>query len=261
MPNVNVAFLHRYPVKGLSAQPLERAALETGRHFPGDRLYAIENGPSGYDPAQPVHQPKFKYLVLMRNPKLSAFSTSYEDATGVLTITRDGKMQVAGDLRTEQGRSSIEAFFADVLGDEMRGPAKVLAAAGSYRFMDSARSGFVSLLNLASLRALAAMTGRKTLDPIRFRMNIGLEGLPPWGEFDLIGQVIRVGGARLRTLKATERCVAINAAPGQGIRDLDLIRTMQQRLRHNNCGIYAEVIDGGVVELGDEMVVEREVSA
>ncbi len=44
-----IASLYRYPVKGLSPEALDSADLEAGGHFPGDRLFAIENGPSGFD--------------------------------------------------------------------------------------------------------------------------------------------------------------------------------------------------------------------
>ena len=43
---------------------------QAGAYFPGDRLFAIENGPSGFDSAAPVHQPKIKYLMLMRHERL-----------------------------------------------------------------------------------------------------------------------------------------------------------------------------------------------
>ena len=46
-----IAALYRYPVKGLSPEPLERVSLQAGGTFPGDRAFAIENGPSGFDPA------------------------------------------------------------------------------------------------------------------------------------------------------------------------------------------------------------------
>ena len=49
--------------RGLSPERLTSAQLEANSYFPGDRLFAIENGPSGFDPAAPVHQPKIKYLV------------------------------------------------------------------------------------------------------------------------------------------------------------------------------------------------------
>jgi uncharacterized protein YcbX len=56
-----IASLYRYPVKGLSPEPLARAALTPGDYFPGDRLFAVENGPSCFDPAAPAHQPKIKF--------------------------------------------------------------------------------------------------------------------------------------------------------------------------------------------------------
>ncbi len=45
---MRVASLYRYPVKGLSPQALDFVDLETGDYFPGDRLFALENGPSGF---------------------------------------------------------------------------------------------------------------------------------------------------------------------------------------------------------------------
>lgn len=255
MAAATIDFLCQYPVKGLSGQPLDAVDLVKGAHFPGDRLYAIENGPSGFDPAQPAWQSKIKFLCLMKQPQLAALSSHYDGASGVLRIERDGRLLAAGDLGTAGGRATIEMFFAAELGDSLRGAPRVLTAPAGFRFMDSARSGFVSLLNLASVRALAAMAGRRVLEPERFRMNIGIEGLPPWGEFDLVGRTVRLGGARLKVLKPTERCAAINARPGAGQRDLNLPHLMMQQLGHADCGIYAEVVEGGRVQVGDVLNV------
>ena len=46
----SIAAIYRYPVKGLGPDPLDSAELTPGRTIAGDRLYAIENGPSGFDP-------------------------------------------------------------------------------------------------------------------------------------------------------------------------------------------------------------------
>ncbi|MEA2934800.1 MAG: uncharacterized protein QOD74_1446, partial [Variibacter sp.] len=40
-PSATVASLYRYPVKGLSPEPLDQAVLERGEYFPADRLFAI----------------------------------------------------------------------------------------------------------------------------------------------------------------------------------------------------------------------------
>jgi uncharacterized protein YcbX len=84
---MRVAALYRYPVKGLSPEPLERVRLNPGEFFPGDRLYAVENGPSGFDPAAPAHQPKIKFLMLARNTRLARLATRYDDATSTLLMS------------------------------------------------------------------------------------------------------------------------------------------------------------------------------
>src|SRR5690242_1266294 len=93
--------LYRYPVKGLSAESLAAVTLAAGGTFPGDRAFAIENGPSGFDPATPKHLKKMHFLMLMRNESLAALATRYDDASGVLTIRKDGALVADGDLGTE----------------------------------------------------------------------------------------------------------------------------------------------------------------
>ncbi len=66
--------IYRYPVKGLTPQKLERTTLAVGATLPADRLYAIENGPSGFDPAAPAYFPKQRFLMLMRNERLAALA-------------------------------------------------------------------------------------------------------------------------------------------------------------------------------------------
>jgi hypothetical protein len=101
-----------YPVKGLSPEPLPRVELGVGQTLPADRRYAIENGPSNFDPAAPVWMPKSYFLMLMRNERLAGLQTHFEDHTNLLTIRADGKVVARGDLETEPGRVAIEAFFA-----------------------------------------------------------------------------------------------------------------------------------------------------
>src|ERR1700687_1256588 len=107
-----IASLYRYPVKGLSPEPLPRVALGVGQTLPADRRYAIENGPSGFDPTVPVGVPKSHFLMLMRNERLAGLQTHFEDDTNLLTIREGGKVAARGDLETAKGRAAIEAFFA-----------------------------------------------------------------------------------------------------------------------------------------------------
>src|SRR4029078_1173171 len=122
--------IYRYPVKGLSPEPLTRTKLAVGETLPADRLYAIENGPSGFDGAAPRYQPKQRYLMLMRNARLARLRTRIENGDRTLAIELDGREAARGDLQAPDGRAVIERFFAEFCAEELRGAPRVLHAAG-----------------------------------------------------------------------------------------------------------------------------------
>ena len=243
--------LFRYPVKGLSPELLARVQLMAGDYFPGDRMFAVENGPSGFDPAAPAHQPKIKFLMLMRNERLATLRTRYDDASGALVIVRDGQEAVRANLATAQGRADVETFFRAFMPEELRGDPKVIASPPGFRFTDS-RRGHVSIINLASVAALESLVGAP-VDPLRFRANLYVDGWPAWHEFDLVGREIAIGPARLKVTKRIERCAATDVDPVTGIRDLSIPRTLMQAYGHTDCGVYAEVRVGGVIAPGNRI--------
>jgi uncharacterized protein YcbX len=269
-----ITTLYRYPVKGLSPEPLTEATLSGGSYFPGDRLFAIENGPSGFEEAAPEHQPKIKYLMLMRNERLAGLRTRYHDDSRELSIGHEGREAARGDLSTTEGRLAIEAFFRRFMPAELRGPPKILTAPGvfpgeggtgspsgnttnksTYRFTDS-RRGFVSILNRASIADVETAAGAP-VDERRFRANIYVTGWPAWHEHELIDRELTIGGARLRVLKRIERCAATNVDPDTAARDLNLPRTLMHAFGHTDCGIYCEVIGGGKIKIGDTVMVAQ----
>lgn len=251
---MRIASLFRYPVKGLSPERLTSAQLDQGAYFPGDRLFAIENGPSGFDPAEPVHQPKIKYLMLMRNEVLATLRTRYDDASGDLVIGRDGKEVLRASTATQEGKDSISAFFEAFMPQELRGRPQLLQAPSGYRFTDS-RSGFVSIINLASVADLETRIGAP-IDPLRFRGNIMVEGLEPWAELGLSGrELTTASGARLEVIKRIERCAATNVDPQTGARDLQLPKALMTAFGHFDCGIYCKVLDGGRLAEGERLEI------
>jgi len=240
--------IHRYPVKGLSPEPLSRTSLSAGQTVPCDRMYAIENGPSGFDPANPAYFPKQRFLMLMRNARLAELRTAFDEASHTL-IVRSENREARGDLRTAEGRAAVEAFFAEHCGPELRGPPKVLRAAG-HSFSDVARK-VISIINLASVAALEDAAGAP-VHPLRFRGNLHVEGWPAWHEFGLLNKEISIGpSARLKVVKRIVRCAATDVDPDTGIRDLEIPGTLMKTYGHADCGVYAEVIEGGAVAVGD----------
>jgi uncharacterized protein YcbX len=254
MPDIQakITTLYRHPVKGLSPEPITEAELVTDGHFPFDRLYALENGPSGWDAAAPEHMPKMKFLMLMRHERLARLQTRYTPETRVLEIRQGGQVAASGALDSEAGRGAIERFFESYMGDALRGPVKLLAAPRGFRFMDS-RSGYISILNRATIDAIAATFGRETLDARRFRGNVLVEGMEAFAENDLVGQKLTLGEAELEVIKRIERCAATDVDPSVGIRDLGMVGGLERAFGHHDCGIYARITRGGTIRLGDRL--------
>jgi len=247
MPEARIQAIYRYPVKGLSPQALARVPLAVGETLPADRLYAIENGPTGFDPAAPVYFPKIRFLMLMRNERLASLRADYDEASHTLTIHWEGREAARGDLRTKEGRLAVEAFFRRFMPDEPRGPPKVLFGAG-HSFSDVAKK-VVSIINLSSVAEVENAAGAP-VNPLRFRANVYVEGWPAWHEFDLLGREICAGSARLKVVKRIVRCAATEVDPDTGIRDLPIPDTLMDNFGHADCGVYAEVIAPGEIAVG-----------
>ncbi|MFA6265416.1 MAG: MOSC domain-containing protein [Pseudolabrys sp.] len=250
--------IYRYPVKGLSPQRLPAVRLSPGLTLPADRLYAIENGPTGFDPAEPAYFPKNRFLMLMRDERLATLRTDYEESSHSLRIEHDGREAVRADLRTKEGRLAVEAFFRRFMPGNLNGPPKVLSGeaspGGPHSFSDVAKK-VVSIINQASVAAVEKAVGQP-VDALRFRGNIHVAGWPAWREFDLLDREIEVGDkVRLKVVKRIVRCAATNVDPATGERDLTIPKTLLQTFGHADCGIYAEVIEGGDIAPGDPLKV------
>jgi uncharacterized protein YcbX len=243
-----IARICRYPVKGLSAETLDRVTLTAGETLPFDRAFAIENGPSGFDPAAPRHLQKIAFLMLMRNERLAELSTRFDEATQTLTIRHGGKVVAEGRLDTDEGRRAIESFFDAFSAADLRGPARVLAAHG-HSFSDSSRK-VVSLINLATVRAIATTIGAE-VDPIRFRGNLYVDELAPWEELEWVGRRIGAAGAECTAVGRIDRCAATNVDPNTGVRDLAIPRSLLEAYGHADCGVYLEVTSAGNISAGD----------
>lgn len=240
--------IYRYPVKGLSPEPLSRVLLSVGQTLPADRRYAIENGPSGFDPGQPKWMSKAYFLMLQRDEWLAGLHTHFDDASHILTIHEGNTETARGDLESAEGRAAIERFLSTRFAGRLKGPPKVISS-GGHSFSDVARK-VVSIINLNTLQAIENLVGQP-VHPLRFRANLYLRGWPAWHEFELLGQTLAAGDARLKVVKRITRCAAIDVDPDTAARDLALPQALQRRFGHGDCGVYAEVVEGGEIAQGD----------
>lgn len=250
--------LYRYPFKGLSPQPLDAVALTPGRGFPLDRAWAITNGTAVFDVAHPSPMPKTDFLVLMLHERLATLRTRFADAQSQLVIDAPDGASLEASLETPEGRAAVEAFFSDFLWDAVGDGAPKVVSHPSHRFTDvsvvsESMMHAVSLVNLASVRALEAATG-VTLDPMRFRANIYFDGGSAYEENDWVGREISLGPVRGRVVLRTQRCPATSVNPATAIRDFDVPAAIEKHFGHRDLGIYVEIDAGGRLGTGDAVM-------
>lgn len=250
MPVPSIASIYRYPVKGLTPEKLTGVTLTAGQTLPFDRAYAIENGAGRFDPEAPRHLPKINFLMLMRDERLASLDCRFDDQTETLTILRDGRQVARGDLKTPIGRQMIEQFMAAYMKDSLRGAPKVQRAQG-HSFSDVAAK-CVHIVNLASVRELERHVGRP-VDPLRFRANVYIDGLPAWEEFRWLDRELCIADTELAVFKRTQRCDATNVDPATARRDLAIPATLMRSYGHSDLGIYAKVTMGGEIAPGDAL--------
>jgi uncharacterized protein YcbX len=248
-----ISALFRHPIKGFTPEKLNHARLTPGAAFPADRLFAVEDGPCGFDPAAPGFIPKQKFAVLAKIAAVAKARTAFDEASGVLTATAQGLPDFVGDLGDEAGKAAFAGWLTRLLGDAADGPLRVIDGLG-HRFLDHPL-GHVSIINLASVRDLEQKLGRP-LDPLRFRANLYVEGWPAWVENDWTDRALAIGEARAKVFKPIVRCAATAVDPVAAERDIDVPATLFEHYGHVLCGIYVHVTQGAEIGVGDVVRLE-----
>lgn len=251
---ITVAQIYRYPIKGLSAQPLTRVDVVADRGMPGDRVFALALPSTQFDPDAPEWLAKTNFLMLMRHERLAELETSVDESDQSLTVRRDGEVVARGRLGSEAGRSAIEEFFRDFMDGKIEGKPNLVAAHGDHMFSDHMHK-VLSVINLATVRDVERVVD-KPLDPLRFRANLYVDGAAPWSEFDWVGKAVEIGGARLNVTERIDRCAATTVNPESGVRDVNVPRILQRAFGHIDCGVFARVETGGSIAIGDAVRID-----
>ncbi|OLF81605.1 hypothetical protein AWH62_02750 [Maricaulis sp. W15] len=238
----------RFPVKGLGPDPLTTVPLRAYQTLPMDRAYAIENGPSPFDDAAPGHVKKKHFLMLAGQAELARLICRYTEFDGRYTVSLDGSTSIAVTLDDADTHQPLFDCLQALVGDAIRGPLRLVHAPD--QAMTDIPQPQISLINAASVRDLSTKVGQ-SLDPVRFRGNLLIDGLSPWEEFELVGQEVRIGGVKCRVESRIRRCAATSVHPGKGERDIDVPAALFEHYGHMDCGLYLTVLEDGEIALGD----------
>ncbi len=235
----------RHPIKGHGREALASVRLSAGDCLPWDRHWAVAHSAAklrdGWNPC-------VNFARGAKAPGLMAVTSVLDEATGQITLHHPdhGSLQFSPDDPADLPR------FLDWIG-----PLNPPERAQPTRFMTAGRGmtdtdfPSISILSTATLADLSARMGM-ALSPDRWRGNFWLDGAEPWAEFGWIGKHLRIGETLLRVQERITRCTATTVDPLTGQVAGDTLAALNAHYGHKDFGIYAVVIEGGLVSVGDE---------
>ncbi len=246
-----LALIRRHPIKSIGGERIAEVTLQASRPLPGDRLWALlHEGGERHAGAVPERWlPKSCFLQGAKSASLQAIQGGWNqlDPGRQITLSHPDLADMTFDPETE-GPQLIDWLRA-LWPAEYPAPTRLVRAPVAWADVSQP---YVSILSLDSLRALEAETGQ-AIGPNRWRGNFWLEGMKPQAERALIGQIIRLGEVELRVVEPITRCPATSANSETGLLDIDMPATLQRLFGHRDFGIYAQVVTGGTVRIGDEV--------
>lgn len=247
-----LAHIRRHPIKSIGGEGLDRVTLAPARRLPGDREWAVltqagehhaRAGQTGDAPDRWL--PKSCFVRGVQSPQVQAISGGWNGK--VLVLRQPTRPDLTIDPEAD----------GDRLLDWLRplwpaaAPAPTRLVRGAAIWTDQ-KSPWISILSLASLDDLESRTGQP-LGIHRWRGNLWVDGWPAWAERDLLGKVLRIGDVELRVTQQIGRCEATCADTDTGRRDIDMLPALARLYGHTDFGIFAEVVTGGEIALGDRV--------
>ena len=249
---MRIESLYRYPVKGLTPESLTQASLTPGSCIPWDRAFALKQGDTELDEANPTWIPKINFMCLAKNAKAAALKTAFDDTSRLLHVNGPGGSLTASPF-TPEGQTALTLYFTEFLGSEARfgaqGEAPKFHFFPGHSFCDN-NTQVVSLIGLSSLAALEQAVGAAR-DKRRFRANIYIEGSEPWAEFSWMGRKLAIGEVEMVVQERIDRCPATMVNPDTAERDANPVKELREHFGHIDLGIFAEVTKSGTIRPGD----------
>lgn len=244
---MEVASLWRHPIKSIGREALDRAALAPARALPWDRRWAVTHERA--KPQDGGWANKVNFLRGVAGPALMAVTARLDERAGRVTLRHPDRPDLDVDPVAEA--PALLAWLDPLWPGDQPRPAGVVAREAGYADVPDP---WIAINGHASHRAVEAAADRP-LSIHRWRGNVWIEGLEAWDELDLVGRRVGLGRAVLAIREPIGRCKATTADPETGRRDLDTLALLRAGWGHQDFGVYAEVVEGGTVSVGDPVRV------
>ncbi len=245
-----VAHLVRHPIKSAGYELVDRVALTPGAAFPFDRVWAVAHAAARLsDP--PQWAPKLQFLRGWGSAELMAVACVSRPEAGEVTLAHPRRPTETFRPDDPAGATRLIDWLRPLWPDNRPEPARVYRVPG--QALTDQDQPLISINSLSSLADLSARMGQG-LSVHRFRGNIWVDGWEPMAELALVGKTIAIGPVRLEVVEPIGRCRATGANPESGAQDADTMGALEAEYGHTDFGVFARVIQGGTVALGDEVL-------
>jgi uncharacterized protein len=237
--------INRHPIKGHGREALTATTLTPEQCLPFDRVWAVAHEWSkltgGWVPCA-------NFSSVTKTLALSAMTAMLDEATRRITLTHPdlGALTLAPD--DPAALPGFLDWIAPLQVPDRPLPTRIVSIG---RGITDSDFPSVSVLSMTSLRDLSARMGQD-LSIHRWRGNLWLDGADPWAELTWIGRRLSIGATVLEIREPTTRCKATTADPSTGLADADTLTALRQNFGHQDFGVYAMVLEGGPIALGDE---------
>ena len=242
--------IYRFPIKGFPGHQLGKTILTAGKGIPYDRRYAITNG---YDYTGEWMASKC-FFVNSRVDGMSKFKCDFDEQTIRLENIKGQILKFELDKQQSLDKANAEIInFMQPVGIKEDLPQPKIIDRKENAIWDYVDTP-ISIINRESVKAIDAKLGTN-LDPLRFRGNFIIAGLPAWEEFSWMGKRIQIGDCILDVHRPIDRCPTPGVNPETGERDVEVTPSLRDHFGHIYCGMYANVVQGGEVKSGDEITI------
>ncbi|MCS5602949.1 MAG: MOSC domain-containing protein [Paracoccus sp.] len=248
--SARLAHIRRHPIKSVGGEGLDKVTLQAARRLPGDREWAVvtEAGErharaSETGGAPDRWLPKSCFVRGVSSAAVQAIAGGWRN--GRIALSQPAQSDLSFDPETEADR--LIEWLRPLWPADAPAPTRLVRGVAIWT---DQKWPWLSILSLSSLSALEERIGHP-LGLHRWRGNLWVEGWAPFAERELIGRIIRIGATELRVTDTIARCDATSADTRTGARDLDMVATLERLYGHHDFGIFAEVVTGGEIAIGD----------
>jgi uncharacterized protein YcbX len=249
-----IAWITIAPVKGMALEQCSEVQLETFG-VPGNRRFHVIGEDGRLLNGKQLGE--LQQIAPIWNEEEASLVLRFPDGTVAEgTVELDGPVTTIFYRREVEGRM-VRGPWSEALTSFVGRDLRLVQAVALGDAVDRGPAS-VTVLSTGSLEAMREAAGlREPLDPRRFRMLFGVEGVAPHEEDAWIGRHVRVGDAVVAFKGNTGRCIVTSRHPETGVRNLptlDVLAEYRAQIEGTErlpFGVWGAVSEPGRVRLGD----------